>query len=245
MPLRVIGTFGLFGSQHHAQVFAEIGCKTEFVVNLMIVQRQRYLFQRVEFGFGDVVALQHLSEHNVAALPCALVAAYGIEQCRIFAHAHQRGRLFDGQIFGQFAEIDLCGCFDADGVVQKIEFVPDSRWEFVISSSRAKPSMIEFIKKFPNYGFNQASGLGNKAVEVILKDNVYFATGVSSVGYWDVCAADCISREIGGGFYDFEGNDIQYEEKREYINKVLFMVSSDTKKKGFIDMVKKHNFYSF
>lgn len=137
------------------------------------------------------------------------------------------------------------GIFSYAESVQKIEFVPDSKWEFVISSSRASPSMIEFIKKFPNYGFNQASGLGNKAVEVILKDNVYFATGVSSVGYWDVCAADCISREIGGGFYDFEGNDIQYEEKREYINKVLFMVSSDTKKKGFIDMVKKHNFYSF
>ena len=129
--------------------------------------------------------------------------------------------------------------------VEPLTIPENKKWTFIVSKSRAKPEMISFIKLFPNSEFVQENGLGNKAVELILNNYVYFSTGMYTVGYWDVCAADCICREIGGGFYDFDGLEISYASKKEYINKLLFLVNDQQKREMFCKIVKENNVTNF
>ena len=115
-----------------------------------------------------------------------------------------------------------------------------NEWNFIISSSRAKPKMIEFINKFPNSNYIQDNGLGNKAIKVILNDLIYFSTGKNTVGLWDICSSDAIAHEIGGGIFNLEGNEIKYEAKKEYVHEEIFLVNNKERINLFLENVKKY-----
>ncbi len=127
--------------------------------------------------------------------------------------------------------------------IEKIQIKKNPNFKFLISSTRAKEEMINFIKTFENSDFEKMNGCGNKVINSLINDYCYF-TFSSSVALWDICAGDCLAHSIGGGFFNFKGEEIKYiDNNKEYIKDYLFVVGNSEKKKLFIENVKKVNYH--
>ena len=127
--------------------------------------------------------------------------------------------------------------------IEKIQIKKNPNFKFLISSTRAKEEMINFIKTFEKSDFEQMHGCGNKIINTLLNDYCYF-TFNSSVALWDICAGDCLAHSIGGGIFNFKGEEIKYVDNyRDYIKDYLFVVGNSERKKLFIENVKKVNYH--
>jgi 3'(2'), 5'-bisphosphate nucleotidase len=117
-----------------------------------------------------------------------------------------------------------------------------NEWNFIISSSRTKPSMLNFIANFNNANYIMDSGLGNKAIQSIINDYIYFTTGKGTISYWDICAGDCIAREIGGGCFDLKGKLIDYNNNNKddwCVKDNVFFVSDKRRVNIFVQKVEE------
>ena len=62
-------------------------------------------------------------EDDVAAPAGLFLAAEGVVEGGVLAHAHEGGGFFYGEVAGLAAEVGVGGGFDADGVVEEVELV--------------------------------------------------------------------------------------------------------------------------
>ena len=131
LPATVIRPIGLLGSQHAAQVLAEVGRRALLVVHAVVSQLQRQRLQGVALRLGDVSGFPHLVEHHVAPAASALVAAEGVIVRGVLAHAYQRGGFLNLQVFRLATEVGEGGSLDADRVVQEVELVEVHREDFL------------------------------------------------------------------------------------------------------------------
>lgn len=85
------------------------------------------------------------------------------------------------------------------------------------------------------------SGLGNKAIVAAVNDFFYFAPSMG-LGYWDVCAAHAITRELKGGCFYVDGEEIMYphSEKETILPKCFCMSSSKDKIDLFIKVLNEN-----
>ena len=116
----------------------------------------------------------------------------------------------------------------------------ENKFNFVISSTRATKEMIDFIKTFPNSGYENESGLGTKMIKCLLEDKIYFTTGKNSVGLWDICAASCLLNEIGLDIYCFNGEKAKFIPKKIYFDSNGVICLNKKKLDVFLDHVKKY-----
>ena len=132
--------------------------------------------------------------------------------------------------------------------INKVNINKFNGWKFLISYTRSNNDMYEFIKNFENAEYEKIHGCGNKCIKVILNDYCYFSNGNYAVALWDICASHCIVQEIGGGFYNFKGEEIKYDYYgREYIKDYIFLISDNKRKDNFvkngIEFLKKKSQY--
>lgn len=65
------------------------------------------------------------------------------------------------------------------------------------------------------------------------------------MGFWDTCAANCLLKEIGGGFYYFDGTEIDYDISNKKISTDGFFIfcASQERKNIFLDVYKRNQNY--
>lgn len=85
------------------------------------------------------------------------------------------------------------------------------------------------------------SGLGHKAMVAAVNDYFYFAPSLG-LGYWDVCAAHAITRELKGGCFYVDGKEIEYPQTdhERVLPKCFCMSSSLDKIESFIKTLNEH-----
>ena len=116
----------------------------------------------------------------------------------------------------------------------------DSKFEFLISSTRSTKEMLDFISTFPNSKYENESGLGTKMIRCLLEDKIYFTTGKNSVGIWDICAASCLLSELGTDIICFNGEKVKYIPKKINFADNGVICINKKKLKTFLEHVKKY-----
>ena len=121
-----------------ADVLAQVGRQALVVPARGEVDLHRNRLQGVRLFFGQVVAPLHLVNHRVAAVERGLLAAFAgrIIKPGVFAHAHQRGGLFDGQFVGLLAEVHVGRIVHAHTLIQKVELVEVHRNQLLFGVAR-------------------------------------------------------------------------------------------------------------
>lgn len=136
------------------------------------------------------------------------------------------------------------GIFKFDPENQKYEKLQlktdDNKFEFTISETRSTSKMVEFIKTFPNNGFINNCGLGNKIIDCLNDDYIYFTTGKGTIGLWDICPTSCLLKGIDAYVYGFNGEKIKYPPEKKYLNENCVVCLNQKKLKVFLDNVKKY-----
>ena len=134
----VLASVGLAVGRHPlfhelADVFAQVGRQALVVAAGGEVDLHRNRLERVRLLFGEVVAALHLVDDSVAPVQRGLFAPFArrVVEPWVFAHAHQRGGLFDRQLLGLLAEVHVGGVVNAHALVQKVELVEVHRNEFL------------------------------------------------------------------------------------------------------------------
>lgn len=118
---------------------------------------------------------------------------------------------------------------------------PEDKWIFISSGSRTNETMKSLFKVF-NADSLQVHGLGEKAVQCVLNDYVYLASG-KGLGFWDVCSGHALVKEAGGGLYYLDGSEVIYPKDATYRNLtgVCFMTSNANRVPQFLDTYSKSN----
>lgn len=78
---------------------------------------------------------------------------------------------------------------------------------FILSFSRTKNNVLNFIQNFPNAKIIKHHGAGFKVLYLLSRydepyfNGIYFKPDYQKIGYWDICASDAILKELGGGIF--------------------------------------------
>lgn len=133
------------------------------------------------------------------------------------------------------------------GQIEKLEIKlkPIDRWDFLISSSKPEEEMFQAIDLFEKSSIIQIGGTGNKVVEAIKNDDFYLSTN-GKLSLWDVCAGDCIGREINQeycGFFYLNGNRIDYSTKNLELNSTVIFTINDKRAECFIKTIAQNKLY--
>ena len=93
------------------------------MVHTVVLQFQRQCLEGVALGFRNISRFPHLVEHHIAPSTGTFIVAHRIIERRILAHAHQRSRFLNLQIFRFATEVGKGSSLDAYRIVQEIELV--------------------------------------------------------------------------------------------------------------------------
>jgi fructose-1,6-bisphosphatase/inositol monophosphatase family enzyme len=63
-------------------------------------------------------------------------------------------------------------------------------------------------------------------------------------GFWDVCAGHCLAKELGGGLYHINGDEISYSLKGDYYLQTGYIwIRDKSKLSKVLDIIKENNIY--
>ena len=112
LVVRALGTRGLHVAAEHV---AEIGRVAGVVVLHLEIQGNGNLTEGIALRLGQVAALLHLPDHEVAALQGAVGVEDGVVARGLVDHAHQQGGLLDREVGRLLGEVRLRGSLHAVG----------------------------------------------------------------------------------------------------------------------------------
>ena len=102
---------------------AEICCLTVVVALHVIVESDRFEFEGVVGGVGEISMVHHIIKYGVAALKTILGINAWVIVCGSLEHTHKDCCLIGGEILWCGAEIGLTSCLDTKGIATEINGV--------------------------------------------------------------------------------------------------------------------------
>ena len=93
------------------------------MVHTVVLQFQRQCLEGVALGFRNISRFPHLVEHHIAPSAGTFIVAHRIIERRILAHAHQRSRFLNLQIFRFATEVGKGSSLDATALFRNTELV--------------------------------------------------------------------------------------------------------------------------